>query len=416
MSCKENIGKILLFVVFIIVVLGVAVSNLSYVYPMQLAIMFMQGSSKEEGQTQIFGYTVDAVSVDDIKESYSDNLPMKGFWIEMSGLVTNALEMQNYYCDSNVYITQSDYIVSKTDYTTTDYEYEQTVQLKEYLDSKGIDFLYVNAPTKYLDDSLFVDEFSLETYTNRNADTFLQRLEESDVPYLDLRDAIVQEELDIQEMFYSTDHHWTTRSGLWATKKIVSELNQNYDFNIPDELYQEDQFSYQDYEDVWLGEQGVKASSNRVGLDDFCMIVPKYETSFVVQSPYYPSLQDGVEATFQNFINTSGYTSLESVYNKDSLHYSYLPWNTNLTTIYNNNCKKGKVLLIGDSFSQTFMPFFSLGVQKVSMINMRLFDGDLRESLERNDFDMVIVLYTEAMIGAHDDSMNDNYKMFQFIE
>lgn len=62
--------------------------------------------------------------------------------------------------------------------------------------------------------------------------------------------------LDIYDMFYRTDHHWTTRSGLWATGVLAKTLNEKCGYQIDCSRYNESNYSFTEYKDAWLGEQG----------------------------------------------------------------------------------------------------------------------------------------------------------------
>ena len=106
-------------------------------------------------------------------------------------------------------ITTTGYNVGRYEKTSTDYEVQQMTDFKNYLDSKGIRLLYVNEPAKYIDDAYYTEQFGGESYLNRNADLFLQRISEAGIESLDLRDCIAEEGLDPMSLFYRTDHHWT---------------------------------------------------------------------------------------------------------------------------------------------------------------------------------------------------------------
>ena len=100
-----------------------------------------------------------------------------------------------------MYITDNGYIVSSSKKTTTDYEVEQTIAFRDFLDANGVYLLYVNEPTKYDDDSLFSKSFGVETYSNRNMDLFLSRIREAGVNAIDLRESIHQEGIKIADLF-----------------------------------------------------------------------------------------------------------------------------------------------------------------------------------------------------------------------
>ncbi len=83
--------------------------------------------------------------------------------------------------------------------------------------------------------------------------------------------------------------------------------------------------------------------------------------------------------------------------------------------MYNNmNTEGKKVLVLGDSYEQTTIPFLALGISEVQSIILRSFDGSLKEYIENNDIDTVVIAYASFMIGSHDNEASANYDMFDF--
>lgn len=337
-----------------------------------------------------------------LETDFVDSFVQKEMFINLNGAMAKRLSIQGYYSSMGMYVTDDKYIVSSSAETSTDYEYEEVVAFKEYLDEKGINLIYINEPTKYMDDDIFLREFGLKSYSNKNADLFLKRISEAGVNTIDLREEIVQDGLDIRGMFYRTDHHWTTRSGLWAAGKIAEGLNTYCGYEIDTSIYDESNYSFMERKNCWLGEQGRKVAVSYVGLDDHTEIKPNFATSFTFK------YGDGmVEGTFDNFVDESVYNSQEDMYHAPSWHYSYICPN-----VINNNVDYGKVLVLGDSYEYVMLPFLALGVSKIDWLIMRDYGGSLREYIDVGDYDTVLVCYAQFMIGAHDDPQSANYAMF----
>ena len=336
-----------------------------------------------------------------IKKNYNDSI------LEFNGYVANVLGMNSYYSDKGVYVTDDKYIASASAKTSTDYEYDEIVSFNEFLQENGIQLLYVNKPTKYNDDSFFYDNFGYESYTNRNADLFLQRIGDAGIKYIDLRNNMAEEGLSSKDIFYRTDHHWTTEAGLWATGIIVDELNSDYGYDIDTTLYDKDNYSEMKWNDCWLGEQGKLLSASYVGLDDYTELKPKFDTDFT----FYEEDQVEEGKTFDDFINEEKYNLDADIYHAGSWHYSYDRINNT-----NNNVDYGKILVICDSYDHVTIPFLSLGVHHVDSVLLRGDnDGiDLRDYILANEYDTVIISYAEFIIGAHDDEGSSNYGMFTF--
>ena len=161
-----------------------------------------------------------------------------------------------------------------------------------------------------------------------------------------------------------------------------------------------------EYKNAWLGEQGRKIGQSYVGLDDYTVIKPNYETSYV-----FIEDEGFIKGTFDYFVNKDIYTSNENVYDVRSWHYSY-----SCPEYMNNRVDYGKVLFISDSYQNATYPFLSLGINHMNAIILRgkKDDFDLCDYIIKNEFDTVIISYSEMMIGAHEDITNANYKMFTF--
>ena len=163
--------------------------------------------------------TDDLVTINMLEKEFANEIWNRKKLINLNGKIARRLHMQGFYSDYGMYVIDGNYVVSPASYTTTDYEYSQTLGLKQFLDENGIHFLYVNEPVKYMDDSIFRKNFGVESYSNRNADMFLARIREEEIPAIDLRNNINSEGRNVKDLFYRTDHHWTTRRFLIKSRK-----------------------------------------------------------------------------------------------------------------------------------------------------------------------------------------------------
>lgn len=349
-----------------------------------------------------------------LTSKYLSEFPFKQKMIEFNSTLAKRLNMREIYKNNGGIVLKNGYIVGIYPYTSTDYEIRQISEFKSYLDEKGVQLLYVNEPTKYIDDCVIVDDLGLATYINNNADRFLNGLDEYGIQYIDLRDNIRDEQLDSFNLFYKTDHHWTTKAGKMAAEAIARELNTDFEYNIDLSLYASDQFNYKEYKNAWLGEQGKKLGASFVGLDDFTLILPDYDTSFIVSC--------GTNVVSGSFSETLVYQAQylpennEDIYQARSWHYSYMgPSAIKEIKVENaKNTEGKKILVLGDSYEQVTVPFLALGVSEVQCLVLRAYGGSLREYIENHDIDTVVIAYAAFMIGAHDNELSANYAMFDF--
>jgi hypothetical protein len=126
--------------------------------------------------------------------------------------------------ERGILVTDTGYTVGVYGSATTDYEYNETVMLRDYLDSKGIQLLYVNEPLKYLDDGEMLEQFGLESFGNQNADKYLERIGQAGICYLDLRENIVEENMDTWDFYYADTDVYDSGSWHYSPQKKLTQL------------------------------------------------------------------------------------------------------------------------------------------------------------------------------------------------
>ena len=345
-----------------------------------------------------------AAQIREAEEDFTTGLWRRYDMIDFSGYMAKQLHMHSYYMDENIFITDSGYILNRYAETTTDYEVEQTVALRDFLEENGVRLLYVNEPVKYMDDAVFRDSFGVESYCNRNMDLFLSRIRDAGVNTIDLRDNIREEGVDIQDLFYRTDHHWTVSAGLWATRIMAEGLNRYCGYSIDLSIYDPEKYETKEWKSCWLGEDGRKVGAACIGLDDFTEIKPGFETAYTFKNGFY-------EGTFDNFVDENAYDTETDVYDSNSWHYSY-----KRLDCVNHNIGEGKVLILGDSYDYVTQCFLSLGVREVDSMIRRDYpeDFDVRKLILENGYDTVLIAYAQIMVGGHDNPASSSYRMFMF--
>ena len=343
-------------------------------------------------------------SLAQLEDELADSLPGRGKLLDLNGALSRLLNQRGYYSDLGIYVAEGDYLVTAYPETSTDYETRQVLALRDFLAENGIGLLYVCKPGKYLDDRLTYDCFGVPSSLNRNADKLLSRLREAGVPVVDLREAIRAEGLDVRDLFYRTDHHWTTEAALWALPYIARGLNEGCGYALDPALWSPENFTRRAWENCWLGEQGQKLGATRVGLDDYTEILPAFDTAY-----RFPN----GERDFLGFVDEGRFDTSLSVYRAESWHYAY-----HMARAENLLVPEGKLLLLGDSYDCVTEPLLSLGVHEIDALILREYspDFDLRQYILDSGCDTVIVCYAPLLLGAHDDAASGNYNMYRFMD
>ncbi len=270
---------------------------------------------------------------------------------------------------------------------------EALIRFYESCQQKEIDFLYVQAPykiCKYED----TDVSGIIDFSNQNADALLEGAENGGVPCLDLREEFHKTGMPHHDLFYRTDHHWTTETALQAAAAVADRLNQEFGFSIDLSLYGEEAFEKKVYEDWFLGSSGKKITLARTEPDDISLFYPRRETSLTYKMP-----ELGIDTT-GDFSVTYDMSQIEEkdLYRLDP-YGAYNHSGGALVQIHNEGAADGrKVLFIGDSYLNSVFPFMSLGIEYTDMLDLRDFSGSVESYINQTEPDIVVILYNPTSI------------------
>ena len=345
---------------------------------------------------------------EDVAGNFSDSLFFKDQMVQQNGALSKQLGMAEVFNQDNAYVLDNGYVVGVYDYADTEYETAQVTAFRDFLAGQGISLLYVNEPVKYTDDAALSEQLGILTYSNDNADRLLANLEKAQVPVLDIRDVFAG--TDSFSWFYRTDHHWTTSAGKEAARAISQKMNDEFGYGIDLSLYDDENLIYTVYEDSWLGEQGRKLGESYVGMEDYVLILPAYETLFTLQTSDDEQTGPFEEVLINQEIMLE--QNNQDIYSAPSWHYIYRGNEGKITNDLNENGKN--VLVLGDSYDTVTNAFLALGARSVEGIVLRDYQGDIRQYILDHDFDTVVIAYTQFMIGAHNDEDSSNYRMYDF--
>lgn len=344
------------------------------------------------------------IEVNVFDDTINENFFQRNTFFELNGWFNGMIDKRELY--GNVKL-KNGYLTVVHEQADTKSDIRRVCEFKDYLDKKGIKFLYVNVPDKPETDEELL-EMGVPCYTNHNADDFMAGLKSNGVNTVDIRESIREDQLDFYSLYYRTDHHWTTSAGLYTAGIVAKKLNQIYDYKIDEDIYDKSNYDFDLREKCWLGESGRKTSMSYAGLDDFTIITPRFSTDVRLK---IPSRNMDIEGGFDVMLDEKCYNEKQNLYER-SWHYSYLFSNDGLQIIENRNQSQGNVLIIKDSFAQVVNPFLALGVKQLTVWDVRYNEDSIRMYIEENDIDTVIVMYSQGMLGV-ERSQGDSL-MFRF--
>lgn len=255
-------------------------------------------------------------------------------------------------------------------------------------------FLSVVVPPKAMYESMpkNVTDYSREKYQLQ-----LQVLEEMNIPTLRLNESLEQNSVEIEKLFFSTDHHWTPNIGFLTSNYICEDLQSRYGFSYNETYTDIKNYDVQKYRNWFLGSYGKKVGTffSWNGADDFDLIVPKFETSFSEEKPFKDEIRKGEFRDTLLFME-----NLKKDYYKVNTYATYSGGDFRLQIMRNQlNPQGSKIVLIRDSYACVVAPFLALQASELHIIDVREGEDyvgdivDVEGYVRRIKADYVVVIY-----------------------
>lgn len=292
----------------------------------------------------------------------------------------------------NVVKLKNDYLTFKANGNTDGSGLKNYLcELKRTCDSTGTDMLYVKKLGKSTYDWDLLPDYFPYRYSSDFSKTESE-LENAGINVLDLEQVVKDEGIDKYSLFYKTDHHWTTKAGLWACNHIATRLNKEFDLSIDWQKLDVDNYVVESHPNSFLGSQGVRTGAGYTELDDFDFIYPDYPTDI----DYDVRNKDiHLTGSFKDTI------LLNKTYEEG--YHAYMPATYDITTIKNNESNNGKyAVFVVDSYGSVVAPFLSQTFERMDCIDLRYFSDDLGDYISKNRPDFIIYMVNSTDEVLHD--------------
>ena len=269
-----------------------------------------------------------------------------------------------------------------------------TAELARKLARRDIPYLFVVAPQKIQRGQDLLPVGMAEN-GNSTADAFLEGLRQSGTSYFDLRPLFESNGI-YSGWFFTTDHHWKPEAAFFAWQHLTQLLDHRYGFRTDPYLTDPDNWDKTVLEDFFLGSQGKRVGSLYAGVDDFTIFTPKFDTELTYASP-----DGGFERSgpFNQSVCFPERVKEKDWFNGNPYTY-YSGGDYGVATMTNRNNPDGpRIVLLRESFSCALAPFLALSCSELTTIDLRQFQGDLLDTIEGLEPDLVMTLYAASSTG-----------------
>ena len=302
------------------------------------------------------------------ESAFSNQFAFRDRFMEISTETKKILGLKE---AGGAYFGKNNYYFAKTRNQEIDQkQYLKNLRFVEYLGSRNKDktsLILVPSPAVVLKDKLpsCAPYYDAKAMYKEEA-SILKETKDVDV-YTQLSEYGKQENTGKNQIYFKTDHHWTLLGAYAAYEAYCIQTKQN--------VHTYGYFSAKKVSDSFYGTMYSKV------LDPFAKPDDLYAA---VNVPQAEVICDG-EAK-------KGIYDVEMLLKKDKYAY-FFGGNYAKTEIKSHSSGSGKMLVIKDSFANSFVPFLMEDYNDITMIDLRYYRSSVNKLISEKNFDRILILY-----------------------
>ena len=325
-----------------------------------------------------------------------DYLAFYSFLVEAGRGIDNVLAWDIMTPGMDVYKLQDGYLTYSNRKLDMAEHIGAVAEFAQLVSQQGGRLLYVQSPGKT---NPFGDrELDGLDYANYNTDMLLQGLQARGVDVFDLRQDMYRDmgNEGWHKAFFRTDHHWLPSTALWAAEKLAARLHADYDVDVDFGHFSEADYDVVNYENYFLGSQGKKVTLAKTTAEDIALYYPKFSTDVRLE---IPSLGIDTRGDFTIMYDMERVKKRDFYGGNPYAAYGYgdMP-EIKVHNFTNEHLRDKKILIIRDSMVDTVLPFLSMGLKDITLLDIRHFNGSVRRYVEDCKPDIVIVMYKPSYV------------------
>ena len=303
-------------------------------------------------------------------ESYAaDQFMLRNMFIKIKSSFDTSLGSTE---SNNVFMCKDNYLmenISKLDTKKMENNYNSLAKLKQLYPNINMDFMLVPNAANIMSDKLPL--FAVTEDQNKQMDDFFKKIQSIGINPVDVR-ATFKKNKEKIELYYHTDHHWTTDGAYLAYQDFAkkNKLNSNIKY---------------DALAVKIDCRGTLASKSGFtnGLNDMIKIyLPKEGQNYKNSVIFYSDTKE----------KTTEFYKLNNLKKKDT-YTVFGGSNHPIYSIKTPVSSQRKLLLIKDSYANSFIPFLSQDYREIIVIDPRYFFDDISEIIKANLITDILFLY-----------------------
>lgn len=302
-------------------------------------------------------------------ETYeNDQFPLRDMWITLKATTDRLMgkvEENGVYLGKNGYLMEAFNAPSQTQYDATVNAMTSFAQkhsdLKQYalIAPNSVNILKSNLPA-----------FAPADDQNPWIDKLKDSLTSAGVTFIDIRDTFTDHKAE--DLYYHTDHHWTTLGAYYAYLQAAAVMG----IDISSDSYDKVPVSQ-----TFKGTLSAKSGFRSGETDELDVFLPNGDNTLSSVVNYVDEQKKSASFYDTSKLNTRDKYALFFGGNHAQIKIS--------TPTESNNT----LLVLKDSYANSFVPFLAQHYRKIIMIDPRYYYGDLEQLLQVENVQEVLYLY-----------------------
>lgn len=223
---------------------------------------------------------------------------------------------------------------------------EEVIKYADFCKSLDKTFVFVQPILK-------VDEYNkqlpmgVKDYSNENINEFLEYLKTADIEVLDIRECMKNDGMDLYDYTYVTDHHWTSIGCFFAFIQITDWIENKTGIKADSKVVDINNYVVITYPKWHLGSYGQRTGQYFAGIDDYDLIIPSFDVSFVEA--------DGTKHSFYEQVVNEEVFEIRDVTSR----YTY-DWALRMPSGIATTSQDLSLLFVTDSYATEMAPYLKL--------------------------------------------------------
>lgn len=306
----------------------------------------------------------------DFEKYFADHFPQRKLWVGTNSYYNLSLGNNGadgiYFCDKgylvNEPVTDSKLITSNIGVIADFSKNVEAPVTAMFVPSAGyiMDDILPAVHNSYRDDEWFAES--------------QKRFADSNINFVDLRESFKNEYKNGTQLYYKTDHHWTTEGAYLGYTELCKSLGT--------EPVKREAFDIETYEDFY----GTTYSTGGFWLNEADNIEVWNNKANTAEN-ISVEIVEGMQSEIHN--SMFFYEHIE----EDDKYPVFIDGNHAFTRIKNTKAQGGKILVVKDSFSHCIAPFLAESYSEVVLVDMRYYKESVSQLAQSENFEQILVLY-----------------------